>query len=120
MKVRLVSAVALAAILAGGTAFAAETAAAPAAAPTPAAAAAPSTAAAVPAAKPAAKPAVRHRVSACTAAIAKSEKALKVSKTSPEGIAQAWQHVGAAKQARKDHKAKTCLAEADAAIKLLK
>lgn len=47
----------------------------------------------------------------CSQALAKSHTALAKSKASSEDIAMAWQHMDAAKQARKAHQASACVDE---------
>lgn len=154
MTHRLIGVAALAAMIAGGSAFAADMPsattpppAAPAAmpAPMPAAPAAAMPAAEAPAAMPAtampatampaataapaaampatmpamaAKKAMPH-VSACTKSIESAEHALKMSKAKPEDISGAWQHVQAAKDARKAHNGTACKSEAMMASKML-
>jgi len=144
MTHRLIGVAALAAMIAGGSAFAADMPAAttpppaaPAAmpAPMPAAPAAAMPAAEAPAAMPAATAApaaampatmpamaakkVMPHVSACTKSIESAEHALKMSKAKPEDIAGAWQHVQAAKDARKAHNGTACKSEAMMASKML-
>lgn len=72
--------------------------------PTPAA---PQSAAVMPAPKP--------QLSPCARAIKSSEKALEKSSASTDNIAQAWQHIQAAKQ----EKGAACVAEAKAAQEML-
>ena len=143
MSHNMIGAIAVAALIAAGTAFAAD--APPAASPAPAAAPAPMAAApaapAMPAAAPtpmapaapmAAAPAAsapmaampakmeKPRVSACTRAIQSAEHDLKMSKGKPEAISGAWEHIQAAKQARSMHKGSDCKTEAAAASKMAK
>jgi hypothetical protein len=132
MKYRLLTTATLAAILAGGAAYAADTTPAPASStPTPPAASAmPAAAPAMPAATTpativatpavAAKPVAHHPVvSACTRSVETAEKVLASSKMPAENIAEAWQHIDAAKTARMDHKAKDCEMESQTAVKML-
>ena len=68
----------------------------------------------------AAKPAADHPTpAACRQAIAHNERILAESAASSENIAKAWQHMDAAKQARKAHQVSTCVSESQAARKLL-
>jgi hypothetical protein len=130
MNTRLLNAVAFAAMLAAGSAFAAD-APAPAAAPTP-----PVTPSAMPATTPAAMPAatpssmptavhprpvhkaIQH-VSTCTMSVRKAEKVLASSKVPAEKVALAWQHIDAAKQARMNHQAAACKTESQMAKQIL-
>ena len=131
MKNHLPMLAAVAALITVGVAFAADppaapaaaapAAAAPAVAPTapaaiaePAAAPVPPASVAVPAQPVVEKKPVRH-VSACTRAIEAAEHALKRSQGTPQVISSAWQQIEAAKQARKNHDAASCKADALAA-----
>jgi hypothetical protein len=126
MKNHLPMLAAVAALITGGVAFAADppaapaaeapaaTPAAPAAIAEPAAVPAPAAAVAAPAEPVAAKKPVRH-VSACTRAIEAAEHALKRSQGTPQAISSAWQQIEAAKQARKNHDEASCKSDAMAA-----
>lgn len=136
MNSRLLNAVALVAILTAGSAFAAD---APVPTTTPAPALTSTAPAATPAenpkptmgtniALPSSKPGMasktpaihpRH-VSACSMSVRKAEKVLASSKMPAEKIATAWQHLDAAKQARKSHQAKACETESQMAATMLK
>ena len=142
MNHKMIGTIAVAALIAAGTAFAAD--APPAASPAPAAAPAPMAAApAAPAMAPAPAPMApaapmatapaapapmaampakmeKPHVSACTRAIQSAEHDLKMSKGKPEAISGAWQHIQAAKQARAMHKGADCTSEAAASSKMSK
>jgi cytoskeletal protein RodZ len=132
-RLLVLNAAALAAILAAGAAFAADTptpatpmpaeTTSPAPA-TPAPAAMTMTPAPAPAAKterPARKPiAQQGQDSACSLSLAKTEKALAASKLPAESIATAWEHLNAAKKARTSHQPKACKSESQTAAQILR